>query len=100
MELLSIGPAIEAAKAGKRIAREGWNGSGMFVFHQQVPAPISPDIVQKMQSLPDIVKAEFDRRSKPILYSNQFGLVKPDNTINGWAPSSADTLAEDWIILD
>ena len=29
---MNFGQAIEAAKAGKRVARLGWNGSGMFVM--------------------------------------------------------------------
>lgn len=96
----SIGVAIEAAKEGKRIAREGWNGPRMFVF-VQVPATIGSEIIPKMQSLPALVKAEFARREVPqIQYMNQFALVKPDNTIHGWAPSSADTLATDWVVLD
>ena len=94
-----IGEAIEAAKNGLRIAREGWNGSGMFVF-MQVPATISIDIIPKMQSLPQTVKDEFVRRGCDINYCNQLALVKPDNTINGWAPSTADALAQDWQILD
>jgi len=31
-------------------------------------------------------------------YRNQFALVNPDNTINGWVPSSSDALADDWKI--
>lgn len=100
MQLRDIGYAVAALKAGKRVTRKGWNGTGMFVF-MQVPATIQSEIIPKMQSLPDSVKAEFARRGdSPISYCNQFALVKQDNTINGWAPSSADTLAEDWEILD
>jgi hypothetical protein len=29
---LNFGKAIEAAKAGKRVARAGWNGAGMFAY--------------------------------------------------------------------
>ena len=29
---LTFGEALEALKRGKRIAREGWNGKGMFLF--------------------------------------------------------------------
>lgn len=96
---MNIGAAVEASKQGKRITREGWNGTGMFVF-RQVPATIPVDTIPKMQSLPDAVKGEFLRRNLPISYQNQFALVKPDNSIHGWSPSSGDTLAEDWIILD
>lgn len=96
---LNFGQAIEALKQGKRVAREGWNGKGLFVF-MQVPAEIGEEIIPKMQSLPQSVKDEFARRGGSIYYSNQMALVNPNNTINGWAPSSSDTLAEDWTILD
>jgi hypothetical protein len=44
---LNFGKAIEAAKAGKRVARAGWNGAGMFAYI--VPASQYPAItgVQK-----------------------------------------------------
>lgn len=95
----TFGEALEAAKQGKRICREGWNGKGLFVFHQ-VPATISLEVIPKMTSLPELVKEEFIRRGQPISYSNQLALVKPSNEINGWAPSTPDALAADWCILD
>lgn len=95
----TFGDALKALKAGRMVCREGWNGKGLFVF-MQVPAVIGMDVVPKMQSLPAEVKLEFGRRGKPISYSNQLALVKPDNSINGWAPSTADALAEDWCVLE
>ena len=32
-DAMTFGLAIEAAKKGLKIARKGWNGKGMFVFH-------------------------------------------------------------------
>lgn len=111
-ELVSIGEAVKALKEGKRIAREGWNGQGRFVF-RQVPAKIPISVVPNMQSLPQSVKNEFFRRHEgpvpgeptdecfsTIKYVNQMCIVHPDNTIDNWAPSVSDSLAEDWIILD
>lgn len=96
---LSFGQAVEAAKEGKSIRREGWNGKGLIVF-MQVPSTIPADTIPKMQSLPQSVKDELKNRGGSISYSNQMALLNPDNTINGWAPSVSDTLAEDWCILD
>lgn len=96
---MTFGEAVEALKQGKLVAREGWNGKGMFVF-RQVPADIGADIIPKMQSLPDAAKAEFAKRGGSIHYSNQLALVKPDNSINGWAPSTADSLADDWQLFE
>jgi len=116
----NFGEALRALKDGQMVCRSGWNGKGMFVF-MQVPAEIPiATVVPNMQSLPDLVKAEFISRNKseqeilkgtkhllknpPILlaenikYSNQMAIVDKENNINGWAPSSSDALANDWSV--
>lgn len=96
---LRIGAAIDAAISGKMIQRAGWNGKGMFVF-AQVPSEIGMDIIPKMQSLPAEVKMELQMRGRSIKYSNQLALVKSDNSISGWSPSTEDAMASDWNILE
>lgn len=94
----SIGDAVRALKDGHKVARKGWATKGLFLF-MQVPAEIGEDIIPKMQSLPDSVKSEFATRGGSINYSNQIAQVNPDNSINGWSPSTVDTLADDWELL-
>ena len=113
---MNFGEAVEALKQGKRVSRDGWNGKGLFIF-QQVPSSIPMDVVPRMQSLPQSVKDEFERRKNvatdngnmimgnnnplnSIRYCNQLALVYPDNTIYGWVASPSDVLEEDWCILD
>lgn len=103
---MNFGEAIKELQKGNRVSRHGWNGKELFVF-MQVPAEIGKEIVPKMQSLPESVKKEFDRRFNDenyqissIYYSNQLALVSPSNLITGWAPSVSDSLADDWIALD
>lgn len=96
---MTFGAAVEALKQGKRVARSGWNGKGMFIF-MQVPATIQSDVIPKMQSLPQSVKDEFANRGEGIRYKNQLAMVYPDNTIYGWVASPSDVLEEDWCILD
>jgi len=105
-ELVSFGKATEALKEGKRVERLGWNGKGLFVF-MQVPATINRVIVPKMQSLPQTVKDEFEKRFDDkkrqidsIYCENQLALVDSSNLITGWSPSTSDALAEDWVVLD
>ena len=102
----TFGQAIQALLHGKRVKRDGWNGKGLFVF-RQVPAEIGNAIVPNMQSLPQSVKDEFQRRFdidskafKSISYDNQLALVDTNNVITGWSPSTSDALAVDWCILD
>ena len=103
---MNFGQAVEALKEGKRVQRTGWNGKGLFIF-MQVPSTINREIVPKMQSLPQSVKDEFERRFNDpneqidaIYYDNQLALVNPSNLITGWSPSTSDALADDWVILD
>lgn len=96
--------AISNLKKGEMVRRNSWL-PGTFVF-KQVPATISKEIVPKMQSLPDSVKAEFERRFNDermqvdaIYYNNQLAIVNPSNLIESYTPSIADCLAEDWHIV-
>lgn len=49
---LSFGEAVEHARAGKLIARIGWNGKGMFVFIRPSDELTVEMIVNKVKSLP------------------------------------------------
>jgi len=103
---MNFGQAIEALKEGKRVQRTGWNGDGLFIF-MQIPSEIPRQIVPNMQSLPQSVKDEFERRFNDeneqidaIYYSNQVAMVHPSNGITSWSPSITDCFEEDWIVLD
>ena len=105
-QLVSFGNAIQALRDGKRVQRSGWNGKDLFVF-MQVPSEVPAEFVPRMSSLPKSVKAEFKRRFEDesaqidaLYYNDQLALVNPSNLISGWAPSTNDALANDWIILD
>lgn len=94
---------VQALKDGKMVKR---SGSDKFVF-MQVPSTIHRDIVPRMQSLPQSVKNEFERRFNDeneqidnIYYSDQLAIVGASNLIVGWSPSPSDILACDWIIIE
>lgn len=100
---MDFGKAIEALKVGKMIKRSGWKE---FVF-MQVPSIIDKQIVSKMQSLPDSVKNEFEKRFNnesmqlgAIYYDNQLAIVNESNLIVGYSPSVEDCLATDWIVFE
>lgn len=95
---LAFGAAIHALKQGKCVTRANWDYKGAFLF-MQVPSNIPYSTIQNMQSLPDSVKEEFQKRNNSIQYEYQIAIVYPDNTISGWAARPADILAEDWIIF-
>lgn len=96
----SFGYALELMKQEYAVARRGWNGKGMFVF-KQIPANIGPDIIPRMQSVPDRVKGIIMDRDYPALnYTNQFAIVHPDGRVDSWSPSVSDCLARDWEIVE
>ena len=90
MKNLNFGQAIEAAKQGKKIAREGWNGNGMFAYI--VPA-------QSYPAQTEIAKNHFGENAM-VPYRAYWALKTAQEDIATWAPSGSDTLAEDWIVLD
>ena len=93
---MKFGEAMDKLEEGMPMCRVGWNGKNMFIF-KQIPSLIPLEFVAKMQSLPDAVKAIFEKRYMPsISYHNQFAIVYPDNSIYGWLASPSDICADDW----
>jgi hypothetical protein len=86
---LTFGLATEAAKyKGERVARKGWNGSGMYAYI--VPAASYP-------AQTDIARKEF---GDMVPYREYWALKTAQGDVATWAPSGSDSLAEDWYILD
>ena len=56
METLNFGLALEALKQGKRVARQGWNGKGMFIVMRPADELNIDFVIDKVKSLPQSVK--------------------------------------------
>lgn len=89
-QLVDFGEAIKAAKKGKKVARKGWNGSGMFAYI--VPAASFP-------ALTEIAKKHFGEDGL-VPYREYWALKTAQEDVATWAPSGSDSLAEDWLILE
>ena len=89
MNSMNFGAALEAIKAGKRIARTGWNGKGMFVYF--VPPASYP--VQT-----GAAKAHFGEGAM-VPYNAYMAIKNVDNTVSTWVPSVNDCLASDWGVV-
>lgn len=108
---LTFGLALEAVKQGKLIAREGWNGKGMFVF-QRPEDYIAINTLVHIVSLPESVKGWFAKQTYPnkenrldgttqIKFTGYLCMKAADGSIvNGWLASQTDMLAEDWTIVE
>lgn len=96
----TFGSAVEALKQGKRVAREGWNGKGMFIF-QRPGDTIPQDFLPKVKSLPDSTKEFLVAQGKDIPFLPYFCMwAASQEVVNGWLASQTDMLATDWVILD
>jgi hypothetical protein len=84
---LTFGEALELLKAGKRVARAGWNGKGMFVF-------LVPGSNFKVNRPPLL---GIYPEGTEINYRPHIDLKGADGSISTWAPSGSDALAEDWV---
>lgn len=86
--------ALDALKDGKRVARKGWNGKGMFIF--MTPASTVPynKLREHMQ------KHLIDLPNKKVYISSHIDMKAADDSIViGWLASQTDMLAEDWEIV-
>tara|TARA_R110000824_G_scaffold395615_1_gene596432 strand:- start:717 stop:980 length:264 start_codon:yes stop_codon:yes gene_type:complete len=86
---MNFGEAIREAKTGGKVAREGWNGSGMFAY-------IVPAARYKPQTT---VAAELVGEDGLIPYREYWALKTAQGDIAMWAPSGSDSLAEDWMVI-
>ena len=86
---MSFGLAIEAAKMGKKIAREGWNGKGMFLYH--VPAAAYPPCTE-------VAKEAFCGSDVP--YGAYIAMKTAQGNVVPWLASQTDMLADDWKIVE
>jgi len=104
---MDFGKAIAAVKEGKLVAREGWNGKGMFIFMRPEDT-LTTGVIANVKSLPQSVKNWIDRHVDdkenagetgltPVKFTAYLCMKAADNTIvNGWLASQTDMLATDW----
>lgn len=96
---LTFGQAVEFAKEGNLIARQGWNGKGMFVF-QRPGDVLSPDFLPNVKSLPDKVKKYMIGEDRAITFLPYLCMWSAaGEVVNGWLASQTDVLAQDWFVL-
>lgn len=96
---MTFGMAIEAMKAGKKVARAGWNGKGMFLWLK--PATTVKAEYCKDEMLKELVEAN----GGEILGLGTICMYTHDSTgrkaiLTGWLASQSDMLYDDWVIVD
>ncbi len=91
-ENLNFGQAIELMKQGKKLARKGWNGKGMFLYH--VPANSYP----ASRNLQGTMKGVFKDDLVP--YGAYIAMKTAQDNVIPWLASQTDILADDWQIVE
>lgn len=88
-DCMSFGLAIEAMKKGKKVARRGWNGKGMFLF-------LGTDIELHTEAdLSCVSNLEGDLTLPSIVMK-----TADDHFCVGWLASQTDMLADDWEVVE
>ena len=88
---LSFGLAIEALKLGKKVARAGWNGKGMWLVY------VAGDVYEVARDVLISIDAP-DRTNSNFL--PWIGMKTADNKFVPWLASQTDVLADDWSIVE
>ena len=88
---LSFGDAVELLKAGKRVARSGWNGKGMFLYY--VPENKYPAARNTLNTLDGL----FEDNLVP--YAAYIAMKTAQDNVIPWLASQSDVLAQDWVIV-
>ena len=96
---MDFGKALEALKHGKKVARKGWNGKGMFLW-------LKPAAVVKAEWCKDpLLKQLAEENGGEIPALGTICMFTHDSSgrraiLTGWLASQSDLLLEDWEILE
>ncbi|BCD21017.1 DUF2829 domain-containing protein [Bacillus cereus] len=86
---MTFGQAIVALVQGKNVAREGWNGKGMFLY-----------LIEGNKLSKGLGYGFGEYEGEPT-FVDTIAMKTAQNTIVvGWLASQTDMLANDWVILN
>ena len=96
---LTFGQAVEFVKQGKKVARKGWNGKGMYLL--LVVGECVTEQINDCYGDPERYEVGADGYEKgqsiPVL--NAIYMKTADNKLVPWLASQTDMLSEDWQIV-
>ena len=97
---LTFGQAIEAMKAGKKVARSGWNGKGMWVV-LMAGMTLPPYSTQGTERKVNDRTAKWIGENTPFESLPYIAMWTADQKwLPGWLASQTDMLSEDWMIVE
>jgi hypothetical protein len=91
---MNFGEALEALKNGEKVARNGWNGKGMFIYLVRGTS-IDKDFLRNEASrMPITDNTDVAHFNAHIDMKSADGSV-----VVGWLASQTDMLSEDWTLV-
>lgn len=95
---MRFGEAIEKALEGKRIARHGWNGKGMYVYLTEGRGIPTDEWLARM---PSQELTEVEKKRRYVLIMPHLDMMNAQSErIIGWTASQTDMLADDWYVVE
>jgi hypothetical protein len=86
---MSFSVALNALKRGMKVAREGWNGKGMFIYYvSEGRYPAKMDIAKEIADEDGLVS-----------YGAYIAMKTAQGNVVPWLASQTDLLSEDWVIV-
>ena len=89
---MNFGEAIAAMKAGKKLARRGWNGKGMFVVYQK-------GYPQGIPANKNTAEAWGIKEGELFVCEPYLQMKNVHGHAVMWTAKNSDILAEDWEIV-
>lgn len=94
LDEMDFGDAIRALKLGRKVARKGWNGKGMFLW-LKYPAVVKAEWCKDsmLKALAEANGGEIPALGTICMFTAQ------KQILSGWLASQSDMLATDWIVV-
>lgn len=90
-QTMCFGSALAELRAGRKVARLGWNGQGIWICLM----PGYPDGIQANAATAKHFGEGIVRTRPYIAMRDAQGMM-----VTGWLASQTDLLAEDWIVVE
>lgn len=92
---MSFGQALEALQDGRRVAREGWNGKGMWIALSPGAPALSADRFWSPQN-----RRHAEENGPTDVLPCITMKTATGEILMGWLASQTDMLASDWLLAD
>lgn len=95
---MRFGEALAHARKGRKIARHGWNGKGMYVYVK--PGRIIT--LDKWQTtMPSEKPTEAEKKKGYVVVNPHLDMMNAQGErIIGWMASQTDMLTDDWYVVN